>query len=133
MLLDLFYYFKQEVQKNEDVTLTLENPHAWMGKGNIMKHLFENKLNMKPYIIYYCQFGRGEKKPTCIWTNDPTLGKILEKMGGECRCRGKHEESVKGSTHKTNFAALPMKLCNIISDYVYTKHRQLKFKKYIEN
>lgn len=133
MLLDLFYYFKQELQKNKDLTLTLENPHAWMGKGNIMKHLFENELNMKPYKIYYCQFGRGEKKPTCIWTNDPTLGRILEKMGGECKCKGKHEESVKGSTHKKNFAALPMKLCNIISDYVYTKHKQIKFEEYAGN
>lgn len=132
MLLDLFYFFQRELQKNKDATFTLENPAAWMGKGNIMKQLFEKELNMKPYIIYYCQFGRGEKKPTCIWTNDQTLGKILVRMGGVCKCRGKHEETVNSSTHTTNFAALPMKLCNVISDYVYTKHRQLKFKKYSE-
>jgi hypothetical protein len=66
MLLDLFHFFEKEVKKNADVTLTLENPAAWMGKGNIMKQLYEVKLGMKPYTIYYCQFGRGEKKPTCI-------------------------------------------------------------------
>lgn len=133
MLLDLFYYFQKELMKNKDVTLTLENPAAWMMKGNIMTQLFEGELNMKPYKIFYCQFGRGEKKPTCIWTNDQSLGKIFVRMGGVCNCGGKHEESVQGSTHKTNFAALPTKLCNVISDYVFTKHRQLKYKKYIEN
>ena len=133
VLLDLFYYFQRELQKNKDITLTLENPAAWMGKGNIMKQLYEGKLNMKPYTIYYCQFGRGEKKPTCIWTNDQTLGKILLRMGGVCNCRGKHEESVQGSTSRTNFAALPEKLCKIVTDYVYTKHKQLKLKKYSES
>ena len=64
-------------------------------------------------------------------TNDATLGKILVRMGGTCNCRGKHEHSVQG-TRDTNFAALPMKLCEIISDYVYSKHRQLKLKKYSE-
>jgi hypothetical protein len=132
MLLDLFYYFQRELQKNKDATLTIENPAAWMGKGNIMTQLFERKLNMKPYTIYYCQFGRGEKKPTCIWTNDQTLGRIIIRMGGVCNCRGKHEESVQGSGRTTNFAALPVKLCDVISDYVYTKHRQLKFKNYSE-
>eukprot|EP00986_Skeletonema_menzelii_P001153 scaffold307_cov146-Skeletonema_menzelii.AAC.7 len=132
MLLNLFYFFEKELRKNKDVTLTLENPAAWMMKGNIMTQLFEGKLNMRPYKIYYCQFGRGEKKPTCIWTNDPCLGRILVQMGGVCDCRGNHEESVQGSIHKKNFAALPTKLCNVISDYVYTKHRQLKYKKYIE-
>ena len=132
MLLDLFYFFEKELRKNKDLTLTLENPAAWMMRGNIMTQLFEGRLNMRPYKIYYCQFGRGEKKPTCIWTNDHCLGKILLKMGGVCNCERKHEESVQGSNQK-NFAALPTELCTVISDYVYTKHRHLKYKKFIEN
>ena len=74
-----------------------------------------------------CQFGRGDKKPTNIWTNDPKLGDILEKIGKKCNCTLPHEESVKGSCCDRNFAALPMKLCQIISTYVQSKHTQLKF------
>lgn len=69
--------------------------------------------------------------PNRTGTNDEVLGKILVRMGGTCKCRERHAEQVRGTGHK-NFAALPMKLCSVISDYVYTKHRQLKLKKYSE-
>ena len=61
-----------------------------------------------------------------IWTNDLKLGKILESVGGKCNCRGRHEDTVEGAS-QTNFAALPMKLCQLISSYVQSKHAQMKF------
>ena len=96
-----------------------------------------------------CQFGRGEQKPTGktyaafsqtttnvnsplglfpadIWTNDLKLGKILKSVGGKCNCQGRHEDYVVGSSN-TNFAALPMKLSQLISSYVQSKHTQMKF------
>lgn len=77
-----------------------------------------------------CQFGRGEQKPTDIWTNDNKLGRILEAMGGKCNCPRPHEESVRadrGGARSKNFAALPINLCYVISEYVKSKHSQLRF------
>jgi len=73
-----------------------------------------------------CQFGRSEQKPTHIWTNDDKLGRILEVIGGTCNCPRPHEDGVRGAGN-TNFAALPMKLCEVISEYVTSKHSQLRF------
>jgi hypothetical protein len=77
-----------------------------------------------------CQFGRGEQKPTDIWTNDNKLGRVLTAMGGTCNCPRPHEEgvrAVRGGARNKNFAALPIKLCQVLSEYVRSKHSQLKF------
>lgn len=34
---------------------------------------------------------------------------------------------MRNQGHEKNFAALPFKLCQIISSYVHSKHTQLKF------
>ncbi|KAL3762247.1 hypothetical protein ACHAW5_007196 [Stephanodiscus triporus] len=122
----LYSFIAKQLKKSKRITVTIENPRGWMSRGNIMKDLFEKKLGFNRYLIYYCQFGRSEKKPTNIWTNDDKLGKILEAIGGTCNCPPPHEDGVRGAGTK-NFAALPMKLCEVISEYVTSKHSQLRF------
>ena len=107
MLLQLYFFIVEALKKSSDTTVTIENPSD----------------------IFYCQFGRAEQKPTSIWTNDDTLGHVLIKIGGKCKCIGKHEEGVKVNNDK-NFSALPIKLCQIISDFVQSKHQSLKFKRF---
>merc|ERR1719296_233990 len=77
MLMMLYFCIVKAIGKNKNITITIENPKAWMRKGNIMKELFEGELGFKAYEINYCQFGRGDKKPTNIWTNDAKLGNML--------------------------------------------------------
>mmetsp|Transcript_23328 Transcript_23328/g.42080 ORF Transcript_23328/g.42080 Transcript_23328/m.42080 type:complete len:138 (-) Transcript_23328:28-441(-) len=72
-------------------------------------------------------------KPTNIWTNDWKLGNILETIGGKCDCPLPHEDSVRRTGHEVNFAALPLKLCQIISSCVHSKHTQLRFETFAKN
>ncbi|KAL3815661.1 hypothetical protein ACHAXA_006936, partial [Cyclostephanos tholiformis] len=130
LLMQLYFFIAKKIKINNGITITIENPRGWMRCGNIMKELFEKELGFIRNEIYYCQFGRGEQKPTNIWTNDDKLGRILETIGGKCNCPRPHEEGVRslgGGACNKNFAALPMKLCQVISDYVKSKHTQLKF------
>mmetsp|Transcript_24012 Transcript_24012/g.39317 ORF Transcript_24012/g.39317 Transcript_24012/m.39317 type:complete len:201 (-) Transcript_24012:715-1317(-) len=132
MLTMLYFVVAKALKMDRSTTVTIENPRGWMRKGNIMKELFEGELGFKRFEINYCQFGRGDKKPTNIWTNDEKLGNILETIGGKCNCPLPHEESIRrngSSSRDKNFAALPLKLCQIISTYVHSKHTQLKFEK----
>ena len=130
MLLELYFFIEQALRKNNDATITIENPRGKMQHSNIMKELFESKLDFKKYEIFYCQFGRGDMKPTHIWTNDAKLGQLLKIEGGKCTCGKLHEEGVRSSPGK-NFAALPMALCELLSTYVHSKHTQIKFDKRI--
>lgn len=72
-------------------------------------------------------------KPTCIFTNDEKLGDILVAIGGRCKCKGNHKDSVQESSSDTNFAALPFELCKVLSSYVHSKITQLKFDKLIRD
>jgi len=128
MLIQLYFFLEKALKTNASATVTIENPKAWMRRGNTMVKLFEGELGFKRFEINYCQFGRGEKKPTNIWTNDHKLGNILETVGGKCNCRSPHEESVRGGGAK-NFAALPFNFCQLVSSYVHSKHTQLDFEK----
>ena len=121
MLLQLYLFIVEALKKNNDATITIENPSTGYMK--------ETEHGFKRYDIFYCQFGRAEQKPTSIWTNDEALGRVLIKIGGKCKCIGRHEEGVKVNNDK-NFSALPRKLCQIISDYVQSKHQSLKFKRF---
>lgn len=131
MLLQLYFYISEQLRKNSNATVTIENPIGSMQKGNLMKDLFEGELGFERVFINYCQFGRGDQKPTNIWTNDKVLGNILKRIGGKCN-HVNHEEKVQEDRHK-NFAALPMQMCELISTYVSSKHTQLKFAKFASN
>eukprot|EP00804_Cyclotella_cryptica_P019770 CCRYP_009678-RA/>CCRYP_009678-RA protein AED:0.01 eAED:0.01 QI:488/1/1/1/0.5/0.66/3/65/616 len=154
-LMLLYLNIKEQLQRNPDCIVTIENPLGWMRKGNIMKELFQGELSFRLYQIFYCQFGRDEMKvssilerimldlqrkliricllkPTCIWTNDYKLGEILLAIGGKCKCTGNHKENVRDTAGK-NFAALPMELCKVISAYVDSKIAQLKLDKLVSS
>ena len=128
MLLQLYFNISEQLRKNINATVTIENPIGRMQKGSLMKDLFEAELGFERVFIHYCAFGRGDKKPTNLWTNDKVLGNILRRIGGKCN-HVNHEEKVQEDRHK-NFAALPMQLCELISTYVSSKHTQLKFAKF---
>lgn len=129
MLLQLYLFIVEALKKSSDTTVTIENPSTGLMKHSNVISLLETEHGFKRYDIFYCQFGRAEQKPTSIWTNDEALGRVLIKIGGKCKCIGRHEEGVKVNNDK-NFSALPIKLCQIISDYVQSKHQSLKFKQF---
>lgn len=65
-LMLLYLNIKQQLQRNPDCIVTIENPFGWMRKGNIMKELFQGDLSFSLYEIFYCQFGRDEMKVRLI-------------------------------------------------------------------
>jgi len=153
MLMKVYFFVAKALEIDRRTTVTIENPRGWMRKGNIMKTLFEGDLGFQrfeinsefhgeshflsscvclcSYSFLYptdCQFGRVDQKPTNIWTNDKTLGNILESIGGKCKCPLPHEEGMR-KTNDKHLAALPLKLCQVIASYVQSKHTLLNFAK----
>ena len=113
MLLQLYFYISEQLRKNTNATVTIENPIGRMQKGSLMKDLFEGELGFERVSIHYCQFGRGDKKPTNIWTNDKVLGNILKRIGGNATTSITKKKFRRIVTTKT----LQLYLCSCVSSF----------------
>lgn len=109
--------------KNPHMIVVIENPVGQMQKMPMMIE-FEESFGLHKAVVDYCAFGRDDKKPTNLWTNDEDLCSRLSKF----RCskntcpyfNGVHP--IGSRSHKEyNPAAIPENLAEEVAHYVDTK------------
>lgn len=108
----------------------IENPVEWLSDKPIMKTIVD-KMNFHPTTVNYCAFGRNDKKPTNLWTNDLQLHRALSIFGTcspeTCSFYGKpHRQGTRSSVrHRArrnyNPAAIPKDLADIVVDSISAK------------
>ena len=109
-------------KKHPHVIIVIENPVGLMKKMPLM-HELEKKLGLYSTTVHYCAFGRDDKKPTCLWTNDFGLHCALGEFVCEKKCPykgGIHPLSCRGNNNY-NAAAIPQPLAEEIAEYVNSK------------
>lgn len=111
------------------MVMVIENPVGTMKSMPLMKDLTES-LGLYCAIIHYCAFGRHDKKPTCLWTNDFGLYSNLTEFRCEkSKCpysEGIHPTSVRTTAggKMFNFSAIPQPLAEEVAEYVNAKFYQ---------
>ena len=121
----LMYWAKQ---RHPHLIVVIENPVGTLNSMPLMKDLTKS-LGLKRTIVHYCAFGRDDKKPTCLWTNDFGLHSTLNEFTCENKCPyGKegrvHPISVRGEGSMFNAAAIPQPLAEEVAEYVNAKFYQ---------
>jgi hypothetical protein len=112
--------------KNPHLIVVIENPVGLLSKMPLMKELVEN-FRLYQTRVDYCAFGRDDKKPTHLWTNDVGLHSTLlpyKCCPTKCRWSKKeqvHPYGVRQSGHIYNAAAIPKALCELVAKYVDSK------------
>ena len=115
-------------QLHPHAIFVIENPRALMNKMPLMKELVET-LGLYESVVDYCAFGRDDKKPTCLWTNDFGLHSVLNEFKCEKKCpysierggSGVHPIGVRKYGTKYNAAAIPQALAEEVAEYVSAK------------
>jgi hypothetical protein len=79
-------------------------------------------MGLEPVIVDYCAFGRDEKKPTHLWTNDFALRGNLGRFRCNplCQVDGNHLP-VQQSSHLYDFGAIPQALAEEVAEHVHSK------------
>jgi len=101
----------------------IENPVGLLYKMPLMAEL-ERTLGLHRVQVDYCAFGRCDKKPTHLWTNDFDLACALR----EYTCRNKcpyygstHPVGARGQGQYFNAAAIPEALAEEVAECVHSK------------
>jgi hypothetical protein len=105
------------------LVVVIENPRGLMQDMPLMKEL-ESSMNLSKVEVHYCAFGRGDQKPTHLWTNDFGLASTLSRFrcGDKCPYKGGiHPIGVRGQGSKFNAAAIPSGLAEEVAAYVDSK------------
>ena len=110
---------------NPHLIVCVENPVGLLSKMPLMKEL-ERSLGLYKTTVHYCAFGRSDKKPTHLWTNDFGLFATLNEF--KCtpdRCPysggGVHPVSARQQGNRFNAAAIPDALAEEVAEYVNAK------------
>ena len=112
-------------KKHPHLIFVIENPVGQMSKMPMM-HEIEDSLGLYCATVHYCAFGRHDKKPTMLWTNDFGLYSRLQ----DFRCRKgrcpyyeaqSHPISCRGNGNEFNAASIPEPLCEEVAQYVDSK------------
>jgi len=110
--------------KNPHLIVVIENPQAQMQKSPDMIE-FMKTFGLHKATVHYCAFGRLDKKPTNLWTNDFSLYARLSKFHcSEGRCpyyNLVHPIGVRSNGQDFNAAAIPKKLAELVANYVHSK------------
>ena len=125
---DLFnqmvYIMRWAKKYNPHLIVVIENPQGQMSK---MPHMIEfvKSFGLHQATVHYCAFGRLDKKPTCLWTNDHSLYVRLSKFRcTEERCpyyNKIHPVGVRSHGRDFNAASIPQRLAEEVADYVFSK------------
>jgi hypothetical protein len=110
--------------KNPNLIVVIENPAAQMQKVPMMIE-FMKTFGLYKAKVDYCAFGRLDKKPTNLWTNDYGLYNRLSHF----RCSENtcpyynqiHPVGTKSHGQYFNSAAIPEKLAEFVAHYVDAK------------
>lgn len=82
-------------------------------------------LGLERTTVHYCAFGRAEKKPTHIWTNDKNLIGNLLRFQCPRNCRVNHcHESVQANRSKIDYSVIPQKLAEEVAENLHSKFYQ---------
>jgi site-specific DNA-cytosine methylase len=96
----------------------IENPIGLMAHMPLMAAL-EKELGLYKVMVDYCAFGRDEKKPTFLWTNDRGLHARLS--GFRCTHPPGSHENVRRNAHVYDYSSIPEALASLVASYVFSK------------
>lgn len=125
------YIMRMTLQKKPHAIIVIENPVGLMSKMPLMEQL-EKDLNLRSTIVHYCAFGRDDKKPTRLWTNDFQLwGTLSSFKCGRHTCPyfdGDHPIGVRRHAARYNAAAIPESLADEVADHVHSTFYQRRIR-----
>lgn len=108
--------------KHPHVILMFENPEGQLQHMPLMQNLTQ-ELGLEMTTVDYCQFGRYEKKPTNLWTNNSNLkGRLAGRRCTRLTCYSykKHPKNVRDGK-SSEFSAIPWALAHEVAEYVDAK------------
>ena len=126
------YYFLKMTEimrwarrKHPHLIVVIENPVGMLKRMPLMEE-FTEEFGLYSTTVDYCAFGRDEKKPTMLWTNDYRLRSHLSQYRCSEMCPfGKsgrnHLVSVQSSGREYDFSVIPQPLAEDVADYVNSK------------
>lgn len=111
--------------RHPHVIVVIENPIGALRSMPFMKEL-EDELALLRTKVDYCAFGRDEKKPTMLWTNDHNLRSRLQVYNCSERCPyGKAGEShpvdLRSTAHEFDYSSIPEALAEEVAEYANSK------------
>jgi hypothetical protein len=133
---DLFFAKMAEIiewalEKHPHLIVAIENPLGRLHLMPLMESL-KNRIQLGEAKVDYCAFGRDDKKPTMIWSNNGSLIAGLSRF--TCKksdCDGIHL-SVRGNCGKYDFGAIPENLAMFVAEQVNATlvNQAIRFRKY---
>lgn len=121
-LMHLLLWIKR---RHPHVIVVIENPVGSLRKMPLMNEL-ERELGLIRARVDYCTFGREEKKPTMLWTNDHSLRSRLSRYNCSEMCpygnsENGHPVDLQQSLSQFDFSAIPEALAEEVAEYVDSK------------
>jgi len=132
----ILWFLTWVISKKDHMIVVFENPVGLLSEMPMMRQIIQ-KLSMRRVKVHYCAFGRKDKKPTNLWTNDLKLSAVLSAFSTctpeTCRYYGSsHPESARGrvksmdggnddddnSNKYYNPAAIPRDLADTVAESV---------------
>lgn len=111
-------------KKHPHLIVAIENPVGSLKGMPLMKE-FTKTFGLYSVQVHYCAFGRDEKKPTIIWTNDCRLISNLHEFKCENKCpyheEGPHPVCVRQDSHLYDFSVIPQPLAEEVAECVHAK------------
>ena len=108
-------------KKHPHLIVIIENPVGSLQKMPLMDEFCE-KFHLHAVEVHYCAFGRDEKKPTNLWSNDVGLTNTLGVFKcGQRTCKyyqDGHPMSVRNHGNTYDFSAIPQPLAEEVAAYV---------------
>jgi hypothetical protein len=111
-------------RKHPHLIVAIENPVGSL-KGMPLMQEFTKSFGLRSVQVDYCAFGRDEKKPTMIWTNEFGLKCNLSEFTCKKMCpyheEKQHPTSVRQSSQLYDFSVIPQPLAEEVAEYVHAQ------------
>ncbi|KAL7572266.1 hypothetical protein ACA910_011793 [Epithemia clementina (nom. ined.)] len=108
--------------KHPHLVVVLENPKGLLQHMPLMEELEERVVpNLEKVEVHYCTFGRDEKKPTHLWTNDDKLKFHLRRYTcskSRCQVHREHVGTRELNRSGTDVAAIPKEMAEEVAHVV---------------
>lgn len=107
---------------NQHAVYVIENPRGNLPHMPLMEQLKE-MFKLVEVTVDYCTFGRDEKKPTVLWTNDRRLALLLSQTRYQCKhsCPhdGDHPSNVRDNK-EMDHSVIPEPLAALVATQVHS-------------
>lgn len=119
-------------EKHPHLIVVIENPVGSLKSMPLMKE-FTRTFGLYCNTVHYCAFGRDDKKPTNIWTNDFGLKSTLSEFTCDNKCPyfgGMHPINVRQHGYLYDSASIPQPLAEEVAEYINSKfyHDRIRYK-----